>query len=381
MSKVPASRFFYTADEPSASNPNLLFDSLHTPLKKLPAQNVHGLVQFRPSKDTNNEPIRAAESNGRQEKYSTLNAVHISPLSDARQQATAAATASFGKEDLFQNSGTQSDPHPFTLKPMSRSGASISADFLPRDLPERSRNPIIVTPGAAAFGPRPALYEDLDDDDDDAPDAPSGEWTSPVVEQALRRQVNKENQFRVFRGSVLRLVYLHLAFRLADYGIKVYQIATFDENQAYRDSSWAKFRANGHVALVTLCASLLYTHSRQIQWVFVILIIVSLARLLRPQDQCRDLPLTNRQRLLIGLAPVDSDLAGEQDPELVIKQRLFEQDVKRPLTVPKYPSSNQFSGYVRHVTPPAVADDAAAALQNVVPRRRLIHSVPVQSWR
>lgn len=137
--------------------------------------------------------------------------------------------------------------------------------------------------------------------------APPGEWMLPVVMEALERQVNKEAVFQGLWANVVRLIVFHFARLLCESAYKFYR----------RKSPWST--GTGSWWLLTW----------HVQWVFVGALLVGVVRLVTPQDQCRDLPLTARQRELIGLRAVDT-------ASLETQQRLYEARTGKSVKAPRY---------------------------------------------
>lgn len=158
--------------------------------------------------------------------------------------------------------------------------------------------------------------------DAEVDNAPSGEWTSSVVKEALRRQVNTEREVRRFGANLVYIVAFKLLVQVGHYFIALYQ-AEFQSPSSFYHKHYSS-------------ASALYANYviKAVYALFVGNIVVALYRLLRSQDQCLDLPLTNEQRRLCGLKPLESN---EDDTALKMKKRRFELNHQGTTTrVPKY---------------------------------------------
>lgn len=124
-----------------------------------------------------------------------------------------------------------------------------------------------------------------------ASEVPTGEWTNPIMTQALSRQINITFHIKkCFSTSLLILLSL-----LVRSGIS--KVAFLRENQWYAYLSWGV----GTTLALNFLASLYYV--------------------VRGQDQCNDLPLSNKQRELIGLTVVVDE---DEDTKLLMKERQYE---------------------------------------------------------
>lgn len=400
-SSIP-NQFF--SDDPSfAADATSTIENFSTPLKKLPNSSIN---------DFRNDILHpTAEGPGRHETESPFSSLTSKPSESASSTAEhqrsqlyklISDTTSMGNStftstgilrpelpvylnekhtsgnasNLFNKEAESKANGAVFYKPMSFEGPILSKSFIPPPLQQSGRNPIIVSQNSelrnANFD-----FEDLSDDNDDIETSPTGEWTSPAVIEALRRQVNKEKIFKGVWRNILRFCWFHLSLLFAAYFYKLYQLKFYDENRLYRNDAWLQFErlqfVQATLGFLLQCA--VYVH--HIQWIFILQVILGTIRLLRPQDQCADLPLTNRQRQLIGLRKIN---AGEDDEEskadLEIKERLFESGGYQPLKVPKYQQLNEFQKYDHREVRPQHDEDAAIALVNMLPTRRLVHSVP-----
>lgn len=253
---------------------------------------------------------------------------------------------------------------------MSSNGATILKDYLPPPLPQISHNPIILPEEHA----NNAQVDEISDDDENDYSATTatGQWTSPVVKEALRRQVSKEKQFKSLWANLARLFVLRFSLLLIEYCINLYGVKYYDANTVYRNTWRTQLQATAAAEYARIFMNKTFTHVIHLQWVLVAVIIINLFKLLKPQDQCWDLPLTASQRKLIGLLQLGQNpLKDDEDSAFVLKQRLFASQTSGPLMVPKYPKTNNSSGIIYRVRDSDVENDIA--LQNIVPKRRLVH--------
>lgn len=385
---------FYAEDGSYATDANSTIEQFSTPLKKLPNSSINDFrndLHLHPKDPLANiseisESI-SSQPSLRSQQYQLISSSTASipaqsvahgslrPLSEIPAKLTSALGNPHADGLFSQKSESESRKNGAVFyEPLSIEGPILSKSFMPPPLQQTARNPLIVSGNTEPASYSPDL--DIDDDLDDVSKAPTGEWTSPVVIQALRRQVNKERIFKSVWRNCLRLVFFHLSLLFAAYLYQLYQIRFHDENRPYRNDVWSQWE---HLQVYRQVSELVISVSRflhHLQWFFILKIVVGTARLLRPQDQCVDLPLTNKQRSLIGLKQIKS---GEDDDdlqnELVIKERLFESSQHHPVKLPKYKKLTDFSGYV-HRTPKPDQDEPSIALVDVLPTRRLVHSVP-----
>lgn len=164
---------------------------------------------------------------------------------------------------------------------------------------------------------------------------PSGEWTSIVVQEALRRQVNTDTEFRRLGVNVLLVLAFQLAVRIARYVAALLQ---------------AEFSTPpGHFQRPTPTVPYMNYVVTAVYGLFFANIALALFRLLRSKDQCLDLPLTNRQRELCGLDP----LVHNDDTALKMKKRRFE--------LAHQGTKTQVPRYEQAYAPPPDRDSSPAA--------------------
>lgn len=176
----------------------------------------------------------------------------------------------------------------------------------------------------------------------------SGDWTSSVVKEALRRQVNTEREVTRLGINILLIIAFKLVVKVGYYLVAVYQAEFLTTSSYYQ-------RHN------TSASVLHFNHLIKLVYVaFLINICIALYRLLRAQDQCIDLPLTNEQRRLCGLQPLTSK---EDSTALKMKKRRFELTHEGATTqVPKYGQAHGTS--IVQETPEEEPDRFARALMD-----------------
>lgn len=398
MFKSSISEQFYSGDGSFAADANSTIDQFSTPLKKLPTSSIYNLRNELHSQDHSHNPSIPEESGGlkpemsleslRLQLYKLVS--DISPAGLAQSVGHGQSLQPLNESSLnqldtipskglfSQNNGSESKANGAVFyKPLSIEGPMLPQSMIPPPLKQTARNPFIVSEEAPGVS-NANDFEDLDDDDElFSLSAPTGEWTSPVVIQALRRQVNKERIFKGVWRNILLFAFFHLSLLFIAYFYQLYRLRFYDENSVYRNDAWSQFERLEffvHVSELVVKASQFAHH---FQWFFVLKVVWGVVQLVRPQDQCTDLPLTNKQRELIGLKPVTSASDDdESQAELVIKERMFESAQHVPIKVPKYRQLNDLPGYMHRGPKPEQGEDAAIALANLLPPTRLIHSAP-----
>ncbi|CAH2352796.1 hypothetical protein CLIB1423_08S01266 [[Candida] railenensis] len=166
------------------------------------------------------------------------------------------------------------------------------------------------------------LDEELNDDDDGANTGPSGEWFNPVVKEALARQVNKENEFRkcflnVALVIVFRLFMSFLVFLKSVYEESRVQAQKYQYTPSYVSKSSPNIPTSSSKIIPSSSFWLYgYLVKNGIYAFFIFNILLTFYRLLKTQDQCLDLQLSNKQREMLGLEAVhyqdDSEVAVDK---------------------------------------------------------------------
>lgn len=284
-----------------------------------------------------NNAAPAPPANDRAKQYSFFNTPSsFTPLSDQARVAhdTASQDRSNGPDHLFSKLQRPSPPNSsFLFKPLRKRRSTLSPDFLPpKTLESTLKNPIIMP--KVSQNTIVARDEELDDDDEYfVAAAPSGEWRSPVVREAMGRQVNKERIFRSVVGNLVRLLVFHLVRAIVEYTHRMYQMNDAYTQVVQRHTAWANLVRNDQGWVATVLPYLWH-----VQYVFIVGLMVGVVRLAWPQDQCLDLPLTEKQRQLIGLRPLSREHdEADHDYAYTQKKRLFEARTNLSVDAPKYP--------------------------------------------
>lgn len=393
MFKSAIADLFYSEQNSFAADANSTLEQFSTPLKRLPDSSINdirndlypprtGLDPQRPGLDPQNAGSGASENSLRSRVYKLLSENGVSAPVSGSLEPLSELPVNFAhrtlQNELFRKREEPKADKAVFYKPLSIEGPVLPKSFIPQPLTLNARNPFIV----AAPAPQNSLedLDDLDDDEESVNLSPTGEWTSPVVIQALRRQVNKERIFKAVWHDALRWVFFHLALLFAAYFFRIYQLKFYDPNRLYRDDMWTNIQKVPAVRRTLEVAAVGKNYIHYFQWYFVVKIALGVVQLLWPSDQCTDLPLSNKQRELIGLKPINAgeDLEDAQ-ADLAVKERLFESSQKQPIRVPKYRQLNDFPAYLRRDPMPQKDEDASIALSKTLPTARLIHSAPGRS--
>ncbi|CAK9435401.1 uncharacterized protein LODBEIA_P01280 [Lodderomyces beijingensis] len=193
-----------------------------------------------------------------------------------------------------------------------------------------------------------SLRDDLEEEEDDEIgkrqeyENPTGQWESPVVKQALSRQVDLEYYTKMLLRNILYFLVLVSLESLVEKLIKIYDVK-FKSQSVYIQM----IKENQQIYRLLNGPSLLLLLGRLVVVPSIICIILAASKLIKGQDQCWDLPLNSRQRQLIGLRvnPSSSDLnESGDDAELILKQRAYDAEKVNPYrTIPKYKKLNEYS--------------------------------------
>ncbi|GEQ71727.1 hypothetical protein JCM33374_g5413 [Metschnikowia sp. JCM 33374] len=284
-------------------------------------------------------------------------------------------------DDLFRGSVIKPELDDVQYyRSLSRAGPILSDEYLPKSLPQKARNPIIVFEEQKS-GNRSHFDEWEDSNNDDNELKPTGEWTSPVVKEALARQVSKERQFRTLWKNVARLFTAKLFLLVTEKIIQLYQMNLYGSKDMFNENFLSRKFTPKLARILKSFIEKPYLYSHYLLWSLLIVIMVSAVKFAWPQDQCWDLPLTNRQRELIGLKSCsDNEFKRTQEnANLILSRRLFQSKSASPLQVPKYPRVNKLSEYIRRKENDLTVDDFSISLQDIDPRRRIIHSSPMKN--
>ncbi|OBA22889.1 hypothetical protein METBIDRAFT_9238 [Metschnikowia bicuspidata var. bicuspidata NRRL YB-4993] len=281
-------------------------------------------------------------------------------------------------DELFAGGTPQPNTHHSQyIRPLIELGSVISNDYLPDSLHRQSRNPIIAyeESGKEKKKVNNDEYEDLSDDELDKEAVPTGEWTSPVVREALARQVSKELQFKTLWTNILRLFSAHFFFVVTQKVVQIYW-ASHGLEASPDNAFLIKFFQPHHVEYAVTLVGKAHEYARHLLWLFVVIIIFDIAMVLWPQDQCKDLPLTVKQRELIGLKSIPSGETGDvsDTASLEISQRLFESASTKPLHIPKYSRINELPNLIKRKEKDNFMEELASDLKHVKHQNRLNHA-------
>lgn len=254
---------------------------------------------------------------------------HVRLLNAARAESVAAAPKTDGPVYYSPPSSHLSGVRPF-LPPAPSGRRDAYALWQTRAAAPAA------APASAAAAAAPASAATNDSLD------PMGEWLNPVAREALGRQVTKEEQFYALAYNVVLALALRAVTLVGRYLKQLYDTRVL---AAYRYqplsgtmSGYGEVLLNGSFALILANA------------------LVALYRLLKPQDQCLDLALTNRQRRMLGLQMAPSD-----DDEWPLPR-------PPPQSKPLYPRA----------TPYKPARAAAASTRAATPSAELTYAQPLQ---
>lgn len=186
---------------------------------------------------------------------------------------------------------------------------------------------------------------------------PSGDWMNPVMKQALNRQIDQEYEVKKLLKNLIYLITFILFKSLLKKVIYLYDLKL--KSQPYyiylkNNPKYETYFSSDDINLY------LFVISNLIMLVFIINIIWPLIKVLKGQDQCYDLPLSEKQRKLIGLKALDiepkdnnnNNTLGvgidrvDETAELTLKQRRYDLINKVPYKqIPKYTKLNDYSVY------------------------------------
>lgn len=355
-------------------------ESLSTPLKRLPNANVNLILHEISEDQQAHKAEPQTQQNAplsRSSQFAQLNDMNnLLPLSEASLQASKVSMpmSSKEKDHLFLNLEFDSNPKGQVFyKPLYHNRNLLPEEFLPPK-PSQSTKNGIVRQREPAYNRND---DELSDDEEPVSSTPTGEWMSPVMQMALKRQVNRERIFKSMCLHIFRLLGFHLLLLFIEYFYKLYQLNHEYSQVLRKHAAWARYVENEKSWI-----SIVWPHVHHIQWIFIIAIIVNGIRLIWPQDQCVDLPLTSKQRLLVGLKPLAAGQIDEDgDDGFAFKKRQFELSTKRLVVPPRYLKINGIVSSIDESVPQANEVEPEIALSNVIPSRSaaLHHSRRLQT--
>lgn len=186
--------------------------------------------------------------------------------------------------------------------------------------------------------PNSNVVEDQEDLDDYTSTSPTGDWENPIVRQALSRQVDLEYYTKSLLRNVLYFIIILLFKSLIKKVIILYEI-NLKAQPLYKQMMY-----NSRFDFETFVGSIYFVIAEQIITCWPLVnILASIAKLLKGQDECWDLPLSNKQRQLIGLKVDDVSNDEENEADLILKQRKYDTNGRLANdSVPKYNHVNDY---------------------------------------
>lgn len=246
-----------------------------------------------------------------------------------------------------------------------------------------NKMPITIS-GPQPVGSVASMANENDDDDIDGNENaanPTGEWFSPVVRDALQRQVRKEVEIKRIGWNLLYLLFFRLCVSIGNYILTLYEFRRlpFQSLGGYYPPIKQEHIEPGTIGFYTILAV------RVVYGFFIFNCLVAAYRQTKGQDQCFDLPLTNKQRQLLGLKvdlaldhiPFNQEGSDDNAAELTLKQRRFELQHKDDYVLPKYNKSNIYSTQTYNPTFSAdekLHDGTDLTFSDVTVKNRLIRS-------
>ncbi|KAI5958993.1 uncharacterized protein KGF55_005647 [Candida pseudojiufengensis] len=174
-------------------------------------------------------------------------------------------------------------------------------------------------------------------------DNPTGIWESPIVKEAIARQIDLEYYMKVFIRNILYLLIILLFRSLFKKGIILYELHLKAQPLYIQMIKTGIDKKIEDGSLIDSFYFILV--SRLICLPSIINILFSFFKLMKGQDQCWDLPLSTKQRKLLGLNyknKYDGSIDIDEDAELTLKQRRYDTDHVIPYKpIPKYVKNNE----------------------------------------
>lgn len=186
----------------------------------------------------------------------------------------------------------------------------------------------------------PKQPNNTDDDDENAESVnPLGDWVNPIVKEALSRQVNEEYEVKSMVWNIIYIIAFHLIISFIKYLILLYdnKKLPFQKSNGFYPPINQQLHIEGLESYVVMAI-------RIINLIFVLKCGRSLYMILKSQDQCHDLPLTDKQRKLLGLS-VSKKFDSSDDTDLIIKNKVYDLKHKNSYQMPKYSKLNAYSMY------------------------------------
>lgn len=274
-----------TIDIPSVANRSNLFDDSN------PVRPTSGISPYTPIKSLLSSPLKSSGFSSRRPMpsstpldegmiqpplFSGASDVHSTTERSHIQRKTNASTNnSYSKKSNLQT------PKPKDKTLFSKIYAR-SAFGTRRPTPEvshsinRTRTPLQKTGHIHSNTTQAANDDSLD---------------SPYMQIALGRIINRDQEIKRLLASFLSLLALKLVDALIRLAIVQMTIKGSGSSSFYNDSKWSR----------------IFKYTHYIFYGFIVLnMLIATVRLLKPQDKCLDLPLTDRQRKILGLPALTS---------------------------------------------------------------------------
>lgn len=197
----------------------------------------------------------------------------------------------------------------------------------------------------------------LDDDEYSANDSPTGTWFNPAAKEALRLQLNYEKEVKRLLANILCISVTKLFVSCMNYLLVLYDRKSlpFQKQNAYYPSIRKKYLEDGRLGIFLLF------FRRILYFFFFLNCVLSVYRLVRHHFRSFDLPLTAKQKELLGfdstskdfrndhngtqehsVASDDVEVRSNDDIPLAIRGRRFQDSYYGTLKLPKYSKANVF---------------------------------------
>lgn len=183
----------------------------------------------------------------------------------------------------------------------------------------------------------------VEDPDDFVDDSTHGDWINPVVREALQRQKNSEREAKRLVINILYALIVKLLLSFFKYLTFLFEASSIPSGLSTIYWSLQENHLTETIIFyVEVCLKFLYA-------LFGMNCVISIYHLASKRDQCYDLPLTKKQRRLLGLNPVQDsqgsqdsqeELSTYNDAELITKRRKRDLLSKTSEHFPKYAKSN-----------------------------------------
>ncbi|KAI5951876.1 hypothetical protein KGF54_004951 [Candida jiufengensis] len=180
-------------------------------------------------------------------------------------------------------------------------------------------------------------------------DNPTDDWVSPVVKEAIARQIDLEYYMKVFIRNILYLLIILLFKSLIKKVLVLYELK-LKSQPLYMQMMKSNVGAKTSLSDSSLVDNFYFILiGRLICLPSIINILYSCITLVKGQDQCWDLPLSTKQRKLIGLNykdKHDGSIDIDEEAELTLKQRRYDSDHIIPYKpIPKYNKVGDYTNF------------------------------------